>query len=65
MAECKWYPACPMKYFFEKGKLDKKWVEDYCRGEWRNCVRYHLEEEGRSHPDWMLPNGILDEKLKS
>jgi len=31
---CKWYPVCPMKRFYEKGKLDKKWIERYCKGNW-------------------------------
>jgi len=23
-----------------------------------------MEEEGKVHPDWMLPDGTLDERLK-
>jgi len=61
--DCKWYPVCPMKRFYEKGKLDKKWIELYCRGDWESCVRYQMEEKGEFHPDWMLPDGTLDEKL--
>jgi len=53
-----------MKRFYEEGKLDKKWIELYCKGDWGNCVRYQMEEEGRFHPDWMLPDGTLDEKLQ-
>jgi len=26
-------------------------------------VRYQMEEIGKYHEDWMLPNGVLDEKL--
>jgi uracil-DNA glycosylase family 4 len=63
MADCKWYPVCPMKRFYEKGKLDKKWVELYCKGDWESCIRYQMEEEGRGHPDWMLPDGSIDERL--
>jgi len=61
---CKWYPVCPMKWFYEAGRLEKRWIELYCRGNWENCVRYMLEEQGRYHPDWMLPDGSLDENLK-
>ena len=64
LKDCKWYPVCPMKRFYEKGKLDKKWIELYCKGDWGNCVRYQMEEEGRLHPDWMLPDGSLDERLQ-
>ncbi|MCK4312653.1 MAG: uracil-DNA glycosylase, partial [Candidatus Cloacimonetes bacterium] len=46
MSECKWYPCCPLKRYYEIGKLDKKWVELYCRGDWESCVRYHMEERG-------------------
>jgi len=61
--ECKWYPVCPMKGYLEKGKLDEYWVEHYCRGDWKSCVRYRMEEEGEYHPDWMLPDGSIDESL--
>ena len=63
-AECKWYPACPMKRYFEQGRLDKKWVELYCKGDWKSCVRFEMEEKGIAHSDWMLPDGKIDERLK-
>jgi uracil-DNA glycosylase len=56
---CKWYPVCPMKRFFEKGRLDKKWIELYCKGDWESCVRYRMEENGQFHPDNMLPDGNI------
>jgi len=62
--QCKWYPICPLKEFTERGILDSKWVENYCLGNWNNCVRFRLEEQGRYHPDWMLPDGSIDENLK-
>ncbi len=62
--DCKWYPVCPMRRFYEEGKLDKKWIELYCKGDWESCVRYRMEEEGKFHPDYMLPDGSLDEKLR-
>ena len=61
--ECKWYPVCPMKRYYEKGYLDRKWVELYCKGDWELCVRYQMEEKGDPHPDYMLPDGTIDEKL--
>jgi hypothetical protein len=27
---CKWYNICPMKRYFKEGKLDKKWIDEYC-----------------------------------
>ena len=62
--ECKWFPACPMKYYYEEGKLDKKWIELYCKGDWQRCIRYQMEERGDPHPDWMLPDGTIDERLQ-
>lgn len=62
--ECKWYSMCPMKWFYEEGKLERKWIELYCKGDWKNCVRYELEEQGHYHSDWMLPDGSLDKSLK-
>jgi len=61
--ECKWYPVCPMKMFYEAGVLDAFWVEQYCKGDWESCVRYQLEERGKPHPDWMLPDGSIDDNL--
>jgi hypothetical protein len=26
-------------------------------------MRYQMEEKGQAHPDWMLPNGSIDERL--
>ena len=62
--ECKWYQACPMKRYYEQGKLDRKWIELYCKGYWRVCKRYKMEESGQYHLDWMLPDGSIDEQLK-
>ncbi|RLD11783.1 MAG: uracil-DNA glycosylase [Chlamydiae bacterium] len=62
--ECKWYSVCPMKYYTEKGVLNKKWTENYCHAGWENCIRYRMEENGEFHPDWMLPDGSIDETLR-
>jgi len=61
--DCKWYQVCPMKKYYEDGTLDKKWVELYCKGNWESCIRYHLEENGEPHADYMLPDGTLNNKL--
>jgi len=59
MKNCKWYPVCPMKWFYEQGKLNKKWIEMYCKGDWKSCVRYQMEESDKYHPDNMLPDGTI------
>jgi len=64
LEDCKWYPVCPMKRFYEEGNLDKKWIELYCKGDWKSCIRYQMEEKGKPHPDWMLPDGSIDKKLR-
>lgn len=61
---CKWFGVCPLKRFYEQGKLDKKWVQDYCWSNNPDCVRKKMEEEGLYHPDNMLPDGTIDKKLK-
>lgn len=63
--DCKWYPVCPMKWFYESGRLSRRWIELYCKGDWENCTRYQMEEKGEPHPDWMLPDGSLDESLRN
>ena len=61
---CKWFDVCPLKRFYERGKLDKKWVEDYCWDDYLKCVRYKMEEEGRYHADNMMPDGTINGRLK-
>lgn len=53
-----------MKRSYEEGKLERKWIEEYCMGDYTRCVRYELEETGIPHPDNMLPNGEIMESLK-
>ena len=60
---CKWFPVCPMKNYWEQRKIEKHWIDDYCKGNWEKCVRYEKEENGIYHPDNMLPNGDIDKKL--
>jgi len=60
---CKWFFCCPVKYFYECGKIEKHWVEDYCHGNWRSCVRFQMEESGKYHPDNMLPDGKIYDEL--
>lgn len=62
--DCKWFQACLMKSFYEEGRIDKKWIQLYCKGDWRSCVRYQMEERGEPHLDWMLPDSSLDERLR-
>jgi hypothetical protein len=61
---CKWYPVCPMKRFYEEGKLEKFWIEKYCMGNNLKCVRYQMEEQGEPHPDNLLPNGEIRKDLR-
>ena len=64
MAPCKWFAVCPMRRYYEAGKLEKKWIANYCKGDKQNCRRYQMEEKGEPHPDHMLPDGSLDERLR-
>ena len=61
---CRWFEVCPLKRFYEQRKLNKKWIEDYCWGDYSECARYKMESEGTYHPDNMLPDGTIDENLK-
>jgi DNA polymerase len=53
-----------MKDYYESGRLAAHWVRDFCFGDFDGCSRYQLEESGKWHPDWMLPDGSLDERLR-
>jgi len=60
---CNWYDVCPLKQFYEQGRLNKRWVQDYCWGNYSKCIRKGLEEKGIYHPDNMLPDGKIDKNL--
>ena len=62
--DCKWRFACPMTFYYQKSKLDRKWIELYCKGDWESCKRYQMEEKGIFHPDNMLPDGTIDDTLR-
>jgi len=61
---CEWYDVCPLKRFYEEGRLDEKWIREYCRGGYSRCVRKKMEDEGLYHPDNMMPDGTIDEELR-
>ncbi|KAF2956876.1 uracil-DNA glycosylase [Marinitoga sp. 38H-ov] len=65
MKECKWFFICPMKKYYEKRLISKKWIDSYCKSNWKKCIRYQKEEQGIYHEDWMLPDGTLDMTLKN
>jgi len=53
-----------MKRYFEEGKLDIKWIDGYCKGNYHRCIRREMEEEGKYHPDNMLPDGSINKGIK-
>jgi len=53
-----------MKRYYEQGELEKKWIENFCKGDYQSCVRYQMEEKRQPHPDRMLPDGSIDKPLK-
>jgi hypothetical protein len=61
---CRWYPVCPMKRAYEAGKLEKRFIDEYCFGNWEACVRYQMESRGEPHPDHLRQDGVYDERLK-
>ncbi|TFG22116.1 MAG: uracil-DNA glycosylase [Promethearchaeota archaeon] len=61
---CKWYYVCPIKHFTDLGQLENYWVENYCLKDNKDCVRYHMEENGEYHPNNMLPDGSIRDDLK-
>jgi len=53
-----------MKRYFEQRQLERKWIELYCKGDWEDCIRLQKEENSVYHPDWMLPDGSIQESLR-
>jgi len=63
---CIWYDETSgMKRAYDKGLLDKKWIDNYCLNGGKNCIRKkRFEEEGYVSPDYVLPGGTVNENLK-
>ena len=63
---CPWYNATSaIKRAYDQGKTSKKWVEDYCWNGGNGCVRKkRFEEDGYVSPDYIMPDGSIDEALR-
>jgi DNA polymerase len=61
--KCKWFRMCPLRRFEADGRLSSEWAERYCMRDWQTCRRYQLEEQGIAHPDSLMPDGSIDERL--
>lgn len=63
---CRWYnETSGMKRAYYQGKLDISWIEKYCWNGGEGCVRkQRFESEGYVSPDYVLPDGTVDENLK-
>ena len=57
--DCHWFPVCPLHKLYNQGRIDKKWIMRYCRGDWQSCRRFKMEKNGEFHPDNMLPDGTI------
>lgn len=63
---CRWYnQTSGIKRACDAGLLDTKWVEHYCFNGGQSCVRkQRFEQDGYVSPDYVLPDGSVDERLK-
>lgn len=63
---CRWYDeTSAIKSAYDAGLIDKKWIEEYCWNKGKNFVRKkRFEEEGYISPDYVLPDGKEDSKLR-
>ena len=63
---CRWYnETSAIKRAYDKDLIDKKWIHDYCWNGGKGCVRKkRFEDEGYVSPDYILPDGSEDSKLK-
>ena len=49
--------------FYEEGRLEKRWIEEYCLVANPECTRKQLDKAGIYHPDNMLPDGSVRKEL--
>jgi len=58
----RWYnETSAIKRAYEAGKIDRKWVENYCWNNGEGCVRKKGFEE--VSPAYVMLDGSVDEKL--
>ena len=64
---CRWYDeTSAMKRAYDLGLIDEKWIKNYCWNDGKNCVRKErFEKERYVSPDYVLPDGTEDLKLKN
>jgi len=64
---CRWYDETSgIKRAYDAGKIDFHWIEDYCFKGGKDCVRkQRWEGEGYVSPDWVMPDGTVDEGVKA
>jgi hypothetical protein len=60
---CEYFDLCSMKRFYLSGKIEEKWVKNYCFNNHKNCVRYEKAKKGEISPDNMLPDGKIKKNL--
>ncbi len=63
---CIWYDETSgVKRAYDAGLIDYHWIEDYCMNAGRECVRkQRWEGRGYVSPDWVMPDGSDDAKVK-
>ncbi len=63
---CRWYDnTSGIKRAYDKGLIEKRWVEDYCWNGGKDCIRkQRFEKEGYVSPDYVLPDGTESEAIK-
>lgn len=62
--QCDKYKNCPLVEYYEQGKLESEWIELYCRGKWRECVRHLLLENGTPEIGFVMPDGSIEDRLR-
>lgn len=54
---CRWFEVCPLRLLEKQGKIDLHWRNDYCKGDFKDCRRFKMEDKGEPHKDNMMPDG--------
>ena len=55
--KCLWFDYCSIPEQVEKGRLSKKWLDNFCNIREPQCIRYEMEHYGKYIPDNLLPEG--------
>ncbi len=59
MEPCKYSVNCPIYQYFKTSAAKNMYRNKYCHGNFNECQRYKLRQQGQKPPERLLPDGNM------